>query len=52
MACAAFIAVLAIFGPAPQPDRRVLYTGCELRGAIKRCDEFAKAVADGWTAVY
>jgi len=55
MACAAFIVVLAIFGPArqpPQPDRRVLYTGCELRGAIKRCDEFAKALADGWTATY
>jgi hypothetical protein len=55
MACAAFFAVFAIFGPAPQPpqpDRRVLYTGCELRAAIKRCDEFAKAVADGWRASY
>lgn len=52
MACAAFVTTLAIFGPASQSDRRVLYTGCELRGAIKRCDEFAKAVADGWTASY
>jgi hypothetical protein len=52
MACAAFFAVFGIFGPAPQPDRRVLYTGCELRGAIERCDEFAKALADGWRASY
>jgi hypothetical protein len=52
LACAALFAVFASLGSKPQPDRRALYTGCELRGAIERCDEFTKAVADGWTARY
>jgi hypothetical protein len=52
MAFGAFVIVFAAFGPARPPDHRSLYTGCELSGAIKRCDEFGEAVANGWVAVY
>lgn len=47
MAIAVFLSVVAIFAPRKTP---AYYTGCELKGAIERCAEFAAEVTK-WSNV-
>jgi hypothetical protein len=42
MAAAAFFLTFVMFSPKPTPPN--YYTGCELKGAIERCAEFAAEV--------